>query len=66
MRSKKVRSKIKSRVISTIAGVVSTLPTYESNEYDIIIDGTKISSKVTMAVVANGNYLGGGFNVAPN
>lgn len=64
-RSKKVRSKIKSRVISTIAGVVSTLPTYESNECDIIVDGTKLSSKVTMAIVANGNYLGGGFNVAP-
>ena len=64
-RSKKVRSKIKSRFISTIAGIVSTLPTYESNECDIIVDSTKISSKVTMAVVANGNYLGGGFNVAP-
>lgn len=64
-RSKKVRGKIKSRFISTIAGVVSTLPTYESNECDIIVDGTKISSKVTMAIVANGNYLGGGFNVAP-
>lgn len=64
-RSKKVRGKIKSRFLSTIAGVVSTLPTYESNECDIIVDGTKISSKVTMAIVANGNYLGGGFNVAP-
>jgi diacylglycerol kinase family enzyme len=64
-RSKKVRSKIKSRFLSTVAGIVSTLPTYESNECDIIIDGKKITSMVTMAVVANGNFLGGGFNIAP-
>lgn len=64
-RSKRVRGKIKSRFLSTIAGVVSTLPTYESNECDIIIDGKKITSMVTMGVIANGNFLGGGFNVAP-
>jgi diacylglycerol kinase (ATP) len=64
-RSKRVRGKIKSRFLSTIAGVVSTLPTYESNECDIIIDGKKITSMITMAVVANGNFLGGGFNIAP-
>jgi diacylglycerol kinase (ATP) len=45
--------------------VVSTLPTYESNECDIIIDGKKITSMLTMGVIANGNFLGGGFNVAP-
>jgi len=64
-RSKRVRGKIKSRFLSTIAGVVSTLPTYESNECDIIIDGKKITSMLTMGVIANGNFLGGGFNVAP-
>ncbi|HEX9319765.1 MAG TPA: diacylglycerol kinase family protein [Nitrososphaeraceae archaeon] len=64
-RSKRVRGKIKSRLLSTVAGIVSTLPTYESNECDIIIDGKKITSMVTMVVVANGNFLGGGFNVAP-
>jgi diacylglycerol kinase (ATP) len=64
-RSKRVRGKIKSRFLSTIAGLVSTLPTYESNECDIIIDGKKITSMITMAVVANGNFLGGGFNIAP-
>jgi diacylglycerol kinase family enzyme len=64
-RSKKVRGTIKSRFLSTIAGVVSTLPTYESNECDIIIDGKKITSMLTMGVIANGNFLGGGFNVAP-
>jgi diacylglycerol kinase (ATP) len=65
-RSKRVRGKIKSRFLSTVAGIVSTLPTYESNECDIILDGDKkITSNITMAVVANGKFLGGGFNVAP-
>jgi diacylglycerol kinase (ATP) len=65
-RSKRVRGKIKSRLVSTMAGIVSTLPTYVSNECDIILDNSqKITSKITMAVVANGKFLGGGFNVAP-
>jgi diacylglycerol kinase (ATP) len=65
-RSKRVRGKIKSRLLSTMAGIVSTLPTYGSNECDIILDNSqKITSKITMAVVANGNFLGGGFNIAP-
>jgi diacylglycerol kinase (ATP) len=65
-RSKKVRDKVKSSILSTVAGIVSTLPTYESNECDIIIDGKKkITTKMTMAIVANGKYLGGQFNVAP-
>jgi len=65
-RSKRVRGKIKSRILPTMAGIVSTVPTYESNECDIIIDGKmKITSKITMVVVANGKFLGGGFNAAP-
>jgi len=65
-RSKMVRGKINSRFLSTIAGIVSTLPTYESNECDIIMDGRrKITTNITMAVVANGKFLGGGFNAAP-
>ena len=64
-RSKRVRGKIKSRLLSTMAGIISTLPTYESNECDIIIDGNKkITSNVTMAVIANGKFLGGGFNAS--
>ena len=64
-RSKRVRGKINNRFLSTVAGIVSTLPTYESNECDIIMDGgRKITSNVTMAVVANGKFLGGGFNAA--
>lgn len=65
-RSKRVRGKVKSRLLSTMAGIVSTLPTYQSNECDIIMDGhKKITSNITMAIVANGRFLGGGFNVAP-
>jgi diacylglycerol kinase family enzyme len=65
-RSKKIRSKVKSRFISTVAGIVSTLPVYESNECDIIIDGSKmLTTKVTMAVIANGKFLGGRFKAAP-
>jgi diacylglycerol kinase family enzyme len=59
-RSKRVRGKIKSRLFSTVAGIVTTLPTYESKECDIILDGDrKITSNLTLAVVANGNFLGG-------
>jgi diacylglycerol kinase family enzyme len=65
-RSKRVRGKIKSRFLSTMAGIISTLPTYESNECDIIMNGDrKITSNMTMGIVANGKFLGGGFNAAP-
>ena len=65
-RSKRVRGKIKSRLISTMAGIVATLPSYDSNECDIVIDrNKKISTRMTMGIVANGNFLGGGFNAAP-
>ena len=64
-RSKRVRKKIKSRFVSTVASIVATLPAYSSNECDIVIDGRKISSKMTMGVIANGRFLGGGFKAAP-
>jgi diacylglycerol kinase (ATP) len=65
-RSKRFRGKINNRPLSTVAAIVSTLPSYESNECDIVMDGgRKITSNITMAVVANGKFLGGGFNVAP-
>src|SRR6266581_4821866 len=66
-RSKKIRDKIKSRFISTISGVIATLPTYESNLCEISVDDGRQSllSKITMGVVANGRYLGGGFKAAP-
>ena len=66
-RSKKIRDKIKSRFISTISGIIATLPTYESNLCEVSIDDGRQSllSKITMGVVANGRYLGGGFKAAP-
>lgn len=66
-RSKKVRTKIKSRLLSTIASIFVTLPTYESNMSEILLDDgrEKIRTKMTMAVIANGKFLGGGFKAAP-
>jgi diacylglycerol kinase (ATP) len=66
-RSKKIRTRIKSRFLSTVASIFVTLPTYESNLSEIFLDGAreKIRSEMTMAVVANGKFLGGGFKAAP-
>lgn len=66
-RSKKIRDKIKSRFVSTISSVVATLPTYESNLCELSIDDGRQSllSKMTMCIIANGAYLGGGFKPAP-
>jgi YegS/Rv2252/BmrU family lipid kinase len=64
-RSKKVRGMVKSRLVSTAAAIISTVPAYESNLCDIFIDGRKKSTNMTMGVVANGKFLGGGFMAAP-
>jgi diacylglycerol kinase family enzyme len=64
-RSKKIRKVVKSRAISTAAAIVSTLPTYESNQCEISIDGRVKEVNMTMAVVANGRFLGGEFLAAP-
>ena len=65
-RSKKVRSKINSRLISTITGIISTVPTYTSNMFEITIDDKiTIDQNVTICIIANGKYLGGQFKVAP-
>lgn len=67
-RSKKVREVVNSRIVSTITSIAATLPTYQSNECEISIDNNKkkFAIKMTMAVVANGQFLGGGFRVAPH
>ena len=67
-RSKRIRDRIPSRTISTISSVVATLPTYESNVCEINIDNgqRRLISKMTMAVIANGRYLDGGFTAAPH
>jgi diacylglycerol kinase (ATP) len=66
-RSKKVRSKVKSRLVSTITSVVATLPAYESNICELLFDDgqEKVVTKMTMGVIANGKFLGGGFMAAP-
>jgi diacylglycerol kinase family enzyme len=66
-RSKKIRDKVKSRIVSTVSSVVATLPTYQSNLCEFYIDDGResILAKMTMAVIANGKYLGGGFKAAP-
>jgi diacylglycerol kinase (ATP) len=67
-RSKKVRQVLNSRIVSTITSIATTLPTYQSNECEITIgnDEKKFAIKMTMAVVANGQFLGGGFKAAPH
>jgi diacylglycerol kinase family enzyme len=67
-RSKIVREKINSRIVSTVLGIISTLPSYQSNDCKIIIDTgkEKINTNMTMVIVANGQYLAGGFHPAYN
>jgi diacylglycerol kinase (ATP) len=66
-RSKKVRSRVKNRMVSTITSVIATLPTYESNNCEIVLDDgkDKVLTKMTMGIIANGKFLGGGFMAAP-
>jgi len=65
-RSKKVRGRIKNRFVSTMASIFATIPVYKSNECDVVVDGhTRFSVNMTMAVVSNGRFLGGGFKAAP-
>ena len=66
-RSKKVRSRVNNRLVSTITSVIATLPTYESNNCEIVFDDgkDKVVTKMTMGVIANGKFLGGGFMAAP-
>jgi diacylglycerol kinase (ATP) len=90
-RSKKVRKTVNNRLLSTAAGIISTLPTYQSNRCEISLSNNKtnvnklnrkvgaatstqermrrsrkIMTNVTMGVISNGRFLGGGFLVAPN
>ena len=64
-RAKKIRNTVKSRTVSTVAALIATMPSYESNLCEIFVDGRKKSMNMTMGVVANGKFLGGGFMAAP-
>ena len=71
-RSKMVRDRISSRLLSTITGVLATIPTYQSNVCELIefsndTGNTQVKTlltKMTMAMVSNGSIMGGGFNAA--
>ncbi|HYF98958.1 MAG TPA: diacylglycerol kinase family protein [Candidatus Saccharimonadales bacterium] len=70
-KGKMIRDQISSRILSTITGIVATLPIYKSNVCQII-EGSTTSKKIvnnlttsmTMGMVSNGSFLGGGFQVA--
>ena len=68
-RSKKVRKAVNSRLLSTVAGIIATVPMYQSNMCEISLGagrgGRKIVTNMTMAMVSNGKFLGGGFKAAP-
>jgi diacylglycerol kinase (ATP) len=66
-KAKKVRNVVNSRFISTLTGLFSTVPAYESSLCEISIDDghENILTKMTMVIIANGRFLGGGFKAAP-
>ncbi len=69
-----VRDRISSRLLSTITGVLATIPTYKSNVCKLIefLNDTDnkntnvktLLTKLTLAMVSNGSIMGGGFNAA--
>lgn len=70
-RGKMVRDQVSSRIISTVTGILTTLPTYRSNTCQIIEGSTTtkriintLTTKMTMGTVSNGSYLAGGFQAA--
>jgi diacylglycerol kinase family enzyme len=70
-RGKMVRDQVSSRILSTVTGIITTLPTYRSNVCQIIEGSTtnkkimnSLTTKMTMGTVSNGTYLGGGFQAA--
>jgi diacylglycerol kinase family enzyme len=68
-RSKKVRKAVNSRILSTAASIIATVPAYQSNACEIELGAgrgrKKIATNMTMAAVSNGKFLGGGFKAAP-
>jgi len=66
-RSKTIRKVVNSRIVSTITSILATLPSYQSNECEVVLKGRhrKIVTKMTLGIVANGRFLGGGFEAAP-
>jgi YegS/Rv2252/BmrU family lipid kinase len=65
-RSRKVRKVLSNRIVSTATGILATLPSYQSNECEVLLDGHREKIKMTMAIVTNGKFLAGGFKTASN
>jgi diacylglycerol kinase (ATP) len=70
-KSKDIRKRVNSRILSTIAGIATTLPTYKDKICEITIGvnkdsniDDKIITKMTMGIVANGSFLGGNVQAA--
>jgi diacylglycerol kinase (ATP) len=70
-KSKSIRKKVNSRILSTIAGLAITLPNHKDQICEITLgldkegdNDNKIITKMTMGVVANGSFLGGGIKAA--
>jgi diacylglycerol kinase family enzyme len=71
-KAKDMRKKVNNRLLSTIAGIATTIPTYKSNICEITTGmdkednkmDNKIITKMTMGIIANGRFLGGGVQAA--
>lgn len=72
-KAKDIRNIVNNRLLSTIAGLITTVPTFKSDICEITIGlnkesgiDDKIITKMTMGVIANGKFLGGGVQAATN
>jgi diacylglycerol kinase family enzyme len=72
-RAKDVRNIVNNRLLSTIASLITTIPTFKSDVCEISIGlnrengiDDKVITKMTMGVIANGKFLGGGVQAATN
>src|SRR5919112_2006999 len=66
-KAKDVRNVVNNRLLSTIAGLITTIPTFKSDVCEITVGlnkengiDDKVITKMTMGVIANGKFLGGG------
>jgi diacylglycerol kinase family enzyme len=72
-KAKDIRNKVNNRLLSTIAGLITTVPTFKSDVCEITVGlnkesgvEDKVITKMTMGIVANGRFLGGGVQAATN
>ncbi len=72
-KAKEIRNKVNNRLLSTIAGLITTVPTFKSDVCEITIGlnkesgiDDKVITKMTMGIIANGRFLGGGVQAATN